>query len=149
MDAEFSTFQAAKILEIEYVRLNEWIRGYFAPAQRATGRGTRTKFTLNDLYRLKMFELLIQSGGVSREMAGSICARAAEIGTDFSRGYVVTGKCTLTGSVSLNLSDEPFDLNTLRANWDKAKKEVKLLFPVQIVISRAVIKELVDSKIPQ
>jgi hypothetical protein len=147
MDTKYSTFQASAILGIEYVRLNEWLRGYFDPEQRAKGRGTRTKFSRNDLYRLKLFALLLDSG-VSREMAKGICALAAESGTDFSRGYVVTGKCTLTGTVSLNLSDAPFDLNTLRANWDKAKKEVKMLFPIQIVISRAVVKELVDSKLP-
>jgi hypothetical protein len=149
MDTKYSTFQAAAILGIEYVRLNEWLRGYFDPEQRAKGRGTRTKFSLNDLYRLKLFELLTKSGGVSRGMAKEICSKAAESGTDFSRGYVVTGKCVLTGYVALFLSDKPFDLNkNIKVTIDRTGKELRQLFPIQIVISRAVVKELVDSKLP-
>jgi hypothetical protein len=142
---EFSTFEAAKILKLDYTRLNEWLRGYFDPMQRAKGRGTRTRFSLNDLYRLKLLALLVESK-VSREMAKDICAKAT--GADFSKGYVVCGKCILTDSFIFVLSDDPFDLNKVKAHWDKAKKEFKLLFPIQIVISRPVVKELVDSKLP-
>jgi hypothetical protein len=146
MVTTYSTFQARDILGIEYVRLNEWLRGYFDPEQRARGRGTRTKFSLNDLYRLKLFALLLESG-VSREVAKDICQKAKEEKAYFSKGYIIAGKCNLTGAVSLISSDEVFDLNRMRLTVDRTGEHLKLSFPIQIVISRHMVKELVDSKL--
>ncbi|MBI5579605.1 MAG: hypothetical protein HY895_10670 [Deltaproteobacteria bacterium] len=147
MDTIYSTFQAAKILDIEYVRLNEWLRGYFDPEQRAEGRGTRTKLSLNDLYRLKLFTLLLESG-LSREIAKDICQQAKENKTSFSRGYIIAGKSRSADYFMFVLSDDLLDLNTkIRLTVDRTGKDLKMRFPIQIVISRPMIKELVDSKL--
>ncbi len=60
MKDEFSTFAVAKIFKIERTRLQEWMDGgYFKPHVKAKGRGTKTIFTHDDLYRLRLFVWLL------------------------------------------------------------------------------------------
>jgi len=67
----FSTFEAAKILKIDITRFHEWLKRDYIPlgeGQKAKGRGTKTAFYDEDLYRIKTFELLI-GVGIKREFA--------------------------------------------------------------------------------
>jgi hypothetical protein len=67
---EFSTFEARDVLQVEYMRLNEWLK-LVPPTRKAEGRGTRSVLSRTDLYRLKLFGLLLQHG-VKRERAAAI-----------------------------------------------------------------------------
>jgi hypothetical protein len=67
----FSTFEAAKILKIDITRFHEWLKREYIPlgeGQKAKGRGTKTAFYDDDLYRIKTFEILI-GVGIKREFA--------------------------------------------------------------------------------
>jgi len=61
---EFSTFDVAELLGIKRVALAQWLsRGYIEPSvQKARGRGGRNKFSINDLYQIKFFMRLLESG---------------------------------------------------------------------------------------
>lgn len=53
---EFSTFDVARIFGIDRTRLQTWLdKDFFMPDKKASGKGTRAVFTLNDLYRLRLF----------------------------------------------------------------------------------------------
>jgi hypothetical protein len=67
---EYSTFEARDVLQVEYMRLNEWLK-LVPPTRKAEGRGTRSVLSRTDLYRLKLFSLLLQYG-VKRERAAAI-----------------------------------------------------------------------------
>jgi hypothetical protein len=63
MDEFFSTFQAIKVLGIQYGRLREWVgRGYINPTVKADGQGTRSLFSRYDLYVLKLFYAIARAG---------------------------------------------------------------------------------------
>jgi hypothetical protein len=146
MKPEYSTFQAKEILGIEYVRLNEWLRGYFDPEQRAKGRGTRTKFSLNDLYRLKLFAILVDLG-ISRSFSGETCNNLR--GVDFSSGFIAVAKGALKGSfyrVGPNDKKPPYIKNITKTD-NKGNSEIIELFPAQITISLPTIKGMVDSSL--
>lgn len=57
---EFSTFDVERLLDINRLRLQEWLnRGFFEPYRRAAGKGTKTIFTRENLYCLRLFILLL------------------------------------------------------------------------------------------
>jgi hypothetical protein len=72
----YTSFQVRDILKIDYTRLQEWIkRGYVVPTIPATGRGTKSKFSRNDLYSIQTFLLLLQRG-ISREIAAAMVKKS-------------------------------------------------------------------------
>jgi hypothetical protein len=63
MKIEFTTFDVSKLFRIDRTRLQEWIdAGFFTPSQKAEGKGTKALFTVNDLYRLRLFIWLLDIG---------------------------------------------------------------------------------------
>lgn len=59
----FSTTAVRKILGIKYPRLREWIdRGYVTPTLLPEGPGSRTGFSLDDIYHAKIFMYLLDMG---------------------------------------------------------------------------------------
>jgi DNA-binding transcriptional MerR regulator len=81
MDQGFTTFQAKKVLGIEYGRLRDWIERGLIPWQtRAAGQGTKTIFSLYDLYALKLFSYLLDRG-FSREEAATWFQRRSNYST--------------------------------------------------------------------
>jgi len=64
-----TTFKISKKLNIKYGRLREWIdRGYIKPSKPATGQGSKSEFTLFDVYMVELFSQLL-SRGFSRGVA--------------------------------------------------------------------------------
>ena len=53
---KFSTFDVARIFNIDRTRLQTWLdKDFFKPDKKAKGKGTKAVFTLKDLYRLRLF----------------------------------------------------------------------------------------------
>lgn len=68
----FSSFQAVKILKIKKERLQEWLhKGFITPEVRASGRGTRNRFSKTNLYEIALFDYLLQRG-LSRKESTNI-----------------------------------------------------------------------------
>lgn len=64
MKQEFTTFDIAKILGIKRNCIQPWIDGSFiVPSiQKSTRRGTKNIFSREDLYRIRLFQQLLDSG---------------------------------------------------------------------------------------
>jgi len=70
MKNEFSSFDAAKILDLPMERLRQWLKlGFIKPTVPATGQGTKAVFTLDDLYGVALFKKLLDAG-FTRTVAG-------------------------------------------------------------------------------
>jgi DNA-binding transcriptional MerR regulator len=66
----FSSFQVVKILQIKKERLQEWLhKGFIAPETRASGRGTRNRFSQTNLYEIALFDYLLDRGLSRKESA--------------------------------------------------------------------------------
>ncbi|HPA15640.1 MAG TPA: MerR family transcriptional regulator [Desulfobacterales bacterium] len=69
----FSLTQASQILGFRVERLRDWVNlGYIRPDIEAAGRGSKNLFTKWDLYRIKLFDYLVNHG-LSREEACMRC----------------------------------------------------------------------------
>lgn len=65
----YTTFAVAKVINIKYGRLREWLdRGYIEPFQKADGQGSKALFSRWDLYILQLF-IHVQGLGFSRDEA--------------------------------------------------------------------------------
>jgi len=64
MSQEFTTFEIEKRLGIQRNLLAQWLmRGYIVPSvSRATGLGTKNLFSRNDLYKISLFKMLVETG---------------------------------------------------------------------------------------
>lgn len=64
MERTFTTFEIVKILGVERNLLAQWLmRGYITPSiQRARGVGTKNIFSRNDLYNIRLFQQLVNTG---------------------------------------------------------------------------------------
>jgi hypothetical protein len=60
----FSTFDVLRILDLKRGRLTHWIKGGFIPEgiQIAWGRGSKTVFSLYDVYSIALFKQFVDSG---------------------------------------------------------------------------------------
>jgi hypothetical protein len=66
----FTTTDITKGLKIPFGRLREWIiRGYAMPSFPSAGQGQAAEFTIEDIYKIKTFQHMID-GGLTRETAG-------------------------------------------------------------------------------
>ena len=79
----FSTFDIAKALNTPRSNLQLYIdKRYLVPSMgTARGRGTRSRFSLEDAYRIRLFQKLHEAGLSQRE--------AAKLANDFDFGEVV------------------------------------------------------------
>ena len=68
---EFTTFDIAKLFDISRSNVQQYIdRGLLTPSlERTQGRGTKSLFSLNDLYRFRLFQKLYAVGLSQREAA--------------------------------------------------------------------------------
>ena len=69
----FSTFDSMNILELKQSRFVQWMRDGYIPKGSKVVWGSRTKtvFTLIDLYKIKLFQKLVE-WGIERKVAGEI-----------------------------------------------------------------------------
>ena len=71
----WTTFDVEKIFQIKRTSLYEWIDpkyDYISPSERADGKGTKTLFSLEDLYRIALFINLLRLGSTRLEAADYI-----------------------------------------------------------------------------
>jgi hypothetical protein len=70
---EYSTFDIAKILEVKRSSLQQWMdHGFISPSIiKAEGRGTKSIFSIEDLYKIEIFRALYSSG-LSQKYASQI-----------------------------------------------------------------------------
>ena len=71
----FTTFDIAKLFDIPRSNVQQYIdRGLLTPSmERTQGRGTKNLFSLNDLYRFRLFQKLYAVGLSQREAAENSC----------------------------------------------------------------------------
>ncbi len=150
MEIRISTFAAATILNIEYYRLNEWLRGYFTPTfSRAKGRGTRTVFSVDDLFRLGVMGQLT-ARGISRELARDVCEelrKKLQAGENpFGKGYIVVGTCMITGvNDIIYLQDEPDEWVRVLLHLPPVSKALGV-FSSNVVVNLAAIKRMIGDR---
>ena len=66
----FSSFKVVEILKIKKERLQEWLyKVFITPEVRASGRGTRNRFSRTNLYEIALFDYLVQRGLSRKESA--------------------------------------------------------------------------------
>ena len=59
----FSTFEVEKLLQVKRTALQEWLNEKFIkPIRLADGKGTKTEFSVHDLYRITLFMNLRRLG---------------------------------------------------------------------------------------
>lgn len=88
--AKYSTLDIVKALGIPRERLRDWMsRGFIEPTLPARGQGTKSGFTLADVYGVALFGKLIQVG-LKRDMASKVVKEIVKYG-DLLRGlpYIV------------------------------------------------------------
>lgn len=73
MMESYSTVDIERIINIQRPCFREWqIRGYVQPSiEQAKGRGTKNRYSRQDIYKIYLFKALIDSG-LSREKAAMI-----------------------------------------------------------------------------
>ena len=77
---KFTIAQAALILMIAVGRLREWIsRGYIAPFEKSSGRGSSHKLDVQNLYEIKLFDHLLSKRGLSRAKAVNVIRELKKI----------------------------------------------------------------------
>jgi hypothetical protein len=143
-----STWDAARILKVKLMRLNDWLHGYFNPMTRARGRDTRTYFSISDLYRLGVMKLIVE-GGFGREKAGEICEKIRELEhagkLSFKDDLIIIRKSDRTGFVDtiygIDADDRwPKNLAYKMGEEDNAVGP----FPSNLIIDLKIVKEIVD-----
>jgi hypothetical protein len=73
MRNDYSTLEIVKALKIGRERLRDWMnRGYVKPSVEAKGQGTKAVFTRQDVYKVALFKLLVESGFKRGRAANSI-----------------------------------------------------------------------------
>ena len=72
----YTTFQIIKALNIPRERLKDWMeKGFVKPSlQQARGKGTKSLFSLLDVYALALFKHLIEECHFSRDAASNLSA---------------------------------------------------------------------------
>jgi hypothetical protein len=74
----YTTTDAEKILGIKYGRFRQWFDdGYIEPSIKASGQGTRTILSREDLYLIKLFSYLVYRKLFNREDASERIKRVA------------------------------------------------------------------------
>lgn len=137
----FSSFQVRDILNIDYTRLQEWIRrGYIVPSIPAAGRGTKAKFSRSDLYIIQTFTLLLQRG-INREIAASMMQKLLCEQTVFWNADIFT----YTEKIDSIDKDAGTYSSTMSGGLGFSIDTKNELFRIQIQLG--MIKKVVDSMI--
>ena len=68
---EYTTFDIVRLFDIKRNRLQPWLdAGFIVPSiQKSTRKGTKNLFSKNDLYRIRLFTLLLDAGMTRKEAA--------------------------------------------------------------------------------
>ena len=138
----FSTFFVARFFGVPYPTVRDWLeRGYItASGSRAHGRGTRTRFTYADLYRVKLFMLLIQWGfsrdiaknwGGSPSMDGVLQnTKLIVVFDDGTNSPTIAFDPKIEGILPLSMKGKTLDgreayfRSILQLNWEREKQEI-------------------------
>jgi hypothetical protein len=85
MKRKFTTPEIEQALGIPRARLKEWIaKGHIVPSvQKASGRGTKHIFSIDDLCLISLYNDLLEHG-VKRALAGDVMQRFDLVGRTFS-----------------------------------------------------------------
>lgn len=144
MKREFTTPEIEQTLGIPRARLKEWIaKGHIVPSvQKASGRGTKYIFSIDDLYVIALYDELLEHG-VKRTLAGDVVQRFDLVGRTFSEA-IAEGCRYLLISRWVPLGEEPFTSSELMSELPTVlapTQEYAFVFNLQSV------QERVDSKI--
>ena len=150
MKSHYSTFDAERILEIKRTRLQEWLdRNYIVPFHKAKGKGDKTRFVIEDLYKIKLFQEFLDRRIKQRERAAyllSILDKEATSPTeeprkvDWGRDYF--SYIEFSHDEHPKLKDEPNFTGSYHDKFPSHDMEDHHIF--QIIINLKVIKRLVD-----
>ena len=128
----YSIYEVAEILGIKNGRIREWIsRGYIKPYKEATGRGSKHLLSKRDIFKIKLFEYLLNRG-ISRKEAHKAIVFAPEpkenqhlILIKSDDDLVAGGAVVENGRFQLGLSENYDDV--LIVNVRKIEKHVEAL----------------------
>ncbi len=100
-------------LDIPFGRLREWIvRGYIKPSFPSPGQGMAAEFTIDDVYKIKAFQQMID-GGLTREAASAFIEAVEEYKTDKQIDVIIfrrSGNWVSQMGVNLDEGDIVLDL---------------------------------------
>jgi hypothetical protein len=144
MNKAHTTFTIKKKLGIKIDRLKDWMdRGFIKPSIKlASGPGTKNLFSIEDLYRIKLFKLLIEKG-FNRETASIVVKTLghpySNYKIDWSSSYLVYTESVdiVGGKEQINVHPPVF----VTSGYEPDMAEGQLF---KIVIKLSEIKKLVD-----
>jgi DNA-binding transcriptional MerR regulator len=143
----YTTFTIKKKLGVKIDRLKDWMnRGFIKPSiKSASGPGTKNLFSIEDLYRIKLFKLLIEKG-FNREMASALIKTLAP--NPYSNFRIDWGSHNLVYSEKVDMVDGKEKI-TVQPGFSMEGYEYNMpadgLF--NIVIKLSEIKKLVDKMV--
>ena len=133
---KFTVYQIAKKLNISRSNLQQYLdRGFIKPSiSRARGKGTRNYFSLEDIYRIRIFQRLAQIGFSQSEAAEYSqtldLSRLGKKGINWIKITYENGKSKVThthiGRIQLEISRGKPIVTVI--NYLKIKEEIDALF---------------------
>ena len=149
---KYSIFDAAKFIGKDHTAIREWFKNDYIPLnkeQKAKGRGTKTVLYIDDLYRIKAFEILLKVG-IKREYAASYINYLHEKNPKRPKGfkwetYHLRYLRSNDGQILMAL-DSDDDLKEYFK--EQAKQKIRNRILIETIISLKIVKGLVDKKIP-
>jgi hypothetical protein len=109
---EFTSFEVAKALDISIERMRQWMNfGFIKPNKPATGRGTKSVFTREDVFRAALFLKQLEMG-VNRKYAAILA-------------NMLLSKENLQGAIKQIVGDEATEI--LKGNIPKGKKDLLMV----------------------
>lgn len=142
MEKSFTTFDIVKILGIERNLLAQWLmKGYITPSvRRAKGTGTKNLFSRNDLYKMKLFKQLVDTGILRDEAQFYVNINFSDVGPKkdqykyqvvirkkkkFGDEGIITDLSLVKGDPTIKSKDDDswamvFDLVGIKTSVDKA-----------------------------
>lgn len=172
----FSTFNVEKILGIKRTCLQEWLnRGFIKPSiQKAFGKGSKALFSREDIYKIKLFEVLLTTG-FKRDKAKDIIHTMESFwkidyeriktgekkGTDkcLWNNYLIISDCSSskdlkfqysTMLVGLSIDPKSFQITEFESEYKKKyhnNEDLKYLLFIHIFINLKQLKLNVDKEI--
>ena len=110
IEKTFTISETAKILDMEQGRLREWVAGGFVtPAYPSGGQGRSHRFSKNDLYKVKLFQRLVEAGFTRNDAMSHVRHfNFRSIGTKGRRLYCFKFSRDVAGNILESITGDGF-----------------------------------------
>jgi hypothetical protein len=100
MEKEYSTLQACKILHLNRETLRAWLdKGLVIPSKRGKGKGTKSVFSREDLYRVFLFQCFCDAGFLQQRASEMAWRESFEAKSLRDKRYLHYPRMRVRGSI--------------------------------------------------